>query len=175
MTYAPARLFSVPSPPRLQPTRVGSSYNALDLLVKISHAHDGKYYIWSDLFGGGPMRGVVLVSGLAALLAAGACTRSTRTVVLGPNPDVREAETSRGPSTAATLGVPPGHLPDEGECRVWIPGAPPGRQARRRRAPGRAPHSDADIRCRNHAPAARRDATRTDVLVGIALTTACGP
>src|SRR6266516_3213845 len=72
------------------------------------------------------MRSVVLVSGLAALLAAGACTRSTRTVVLGPNPDVREAETSRGPSTAATLGVPPGHLPDEGECRVWIPGAPPG-------------------------------------------------
>ncbi len=81
------------------------------------------------------MRGVVLVSGLAALLAAGACTRSTRTVVLGPNPDVREAETSRGPSTAATLGVPPGHLPDEGECRVWIPGAPPGRQPRPKSRP----------------------------------------
>ncbi|OLC05277.1 MAG: hypothetical protein AUH45_00940 [Gemmatimonadetes bacterium 13_1_40CM_69_22] len=41
----------------------------------------------------------------------------------------REAEAA-GPSTAATLGVPPGHLPKPGECRVWIPGVPPGRQPR---------------------------------------------
>jgi hypothetical protein len=32
------------------------------------------------------------------------------------------------PSTAATLGVPPGHLPNPGECRIWIPGTPPGHQ-----------------------------------------------
>jgi hypothetical protein len=32
------------------------------------------------------------------------------------------------PSSAATLGIPPGHLPRPGECRVWIPGVPPGRQ-----------------------------------------------
>ncbi len=37
-----------------------------------------------------------------------------------------------GPSTAATLGIPPGHLPDMGECRIWIPGTPPGRQDRAR-------------------------------------------
>lgn len=31
-------------------------------------------------------------------------------------------------STAATLGIPPGHLPEPGECRVWEPGRPPGQQ-----------------------------------------------
>ena len=25
-------------------------------------------------------------------------------------------------------GVPPGHLPPPGECRVWYPGVPPGHQ-----------------------------------------------
>ena len=28
----------------------------------------------------------------------------------------------------AHLGVPPGHLPPPGECRVWYPGRPPGHQ-----------------------------------------------
>ncbi len=32
------------------------------------------------------------------------------------------------PSTASTIGVPPGHLPALGYCRVWIPGTPPGQQ-----------------------------------------------
>jgi hypothetical protein len=35
-------------------------------------------------------------------------------------------------STAATLGIPPGHLPATGECRVWMPGKPPGHQAKPR-------------------------------------------
>lgn len=43
--------------------------------------------------------------------------------------DVTRVETS----TAATLGIPPGHLPPPGRCRVWVPGRPPGHQA----APGR--------------------------------------
>jgi hypothetical protein len=38
----------------------------------------------------------------------------------------------RGPSTAATLGIPPGHLPPPGQCRVWLPGEPPGHQPRPR-------------------------------------------
>jgi len=42
---------------------------------------------------------------------------------------------NRGSSTAATLGVPPGHLPDPGECRVWIPGTPPGQQPRPKSRP----------------------------------------
>jgi len=29
-----------------------------------------------------------------------------------------------------TLDIPPGHLPELGECRVWIPGVPPGQQAK---------------------------------------------
>ena len=32
--------------------------------------------------------------------------------------------------STATLNVPPGHLPELGECRVWIPGVPPGLQSR---------------------------------------------
>lgn len=78
-----------------------------------------------------------VASVLAGLLVAGACSRSTRTIILDspPNPDVRAAEVNRGPSTAARLGVPPGHLPDPGECRVWIPGTPPGHQPKPKSRP----------------------------------------
>ena len=77
------------------------------------------------------------VFAVASLLVAGACTHTMRTIILDspPNPDVRGPEVNRGPSTAATLGVPPGHLPDPGECRVWIPGTPPGRQPRPKSRP----------------------------------------
>lgn len=37
-------------------------------------------------------------------------------------------ETTGDLSTAATLGIPPGHLPAPGQCRLWEPGHPPGRQ-----------------------------------------------
>jgi hypothetical protein len=70
----------------------------------------------------------VTVAALGFALTAG-CTRPTRTVLVVP-----EAR-SEGPSTAARLGVPPGHLPKPGECRVWIPGVPPGRQPRPRSRP----------------------------------------
>jgi len=39
-------------------------------------------------------------------------------------------------STAATLGIPPGHLPPIGQCRIWIPGRPAGHQARARSCDG---------------------------------------
>jgi hypothetical protein len=42
----------------------------------------------------------------------------------------------RSPSTAATLGIPPGHLPPPGQCRVWVPGEPPGHQPRARSCAG---------------------------------------
>ena len=32
---------------------------------------------------------------------------------------------------AAPLDIPPGHLPPTGQCRIWIPGTPPGRQPHR--------------------------------------------
>jgi len=72
----------------------------------------------------------------ASLWLAG-CSSTTKTVIVDPSPQHRSsasgsasasAESNRGPSTAATLGVPPGHLPKAGECRVWIPGTPPGKQ-----------------------------------------------
>lgn len=67
---------------------------------------------------------------LAAIVAG--CTRTV--VVTRPEgqrrPPPAATTTTTGPSTAATLGVPPGHLPPPGQCRVWIPGRPPGRQAR---------------------------------------------
>ena len=43
-------------------------------------------------------------------------------------PPERPPEQPAGPSTAVTLDIPPGHLPEIGECRVWIPGLPPGQQ-----------------------------------------------
>ncbi|MFC1639503.1 hypothetical protein ACFL3B_01915 [Gemmatimonadota bacterium] len=35
-----------------------------------------------------------------------------------------------------SLGIPPGHLPGPGECRVWVQGTPPGLQARARSCNG---------------------------------------
>lgn len=70
----------------------------------------------------------------ASLWLAGACSSSTKTVVVEPSPQQRSTASSSSTtgsshaSTAATLGVPPGHLPQAGECRVWIPGLPPGKQ-----------------------------------------------
>ena len=74
---------------------------------------------------------------IVSMCAVSACSRTTRTVVVEPSPRTQgsssgsasaSTESNRGPSTAATLGVPPGHLPKAGECRVWIPGTPPGQQ-----------------------------------------------
>jgi len=74
---------------------------------------------------------------VAGLVVSGACTRTTRTIILDtpPSPDVRATEVNRGPSTAATLSVPPGHLPKAGECRIWIPGTPPGQQPKPKSRP----------------------------------------
>jgi hypothetical protein len=74
-----------------------------------------------------------LAFAIAGFVTVTACTRSTRTVLL-PDPEVQSSavESNRGPSTAATLGLPPGQLPQIGECRIWIPGTPPGRQPRPR-------------------------------------------
>lgn len=64
----------------------------------------------------------------AALLAAGCASKSTVVVAAPP--------TASRTNTAVALNVPPGHLPPPGECRVWIPGRPPGRQARPRSCNG---------------------------------------
>ena len=43
-------------------------------------------------------------------------------------PEASPAE--KGPATkpASKINIPPGHLPDPGQCRIWIPGTPPGHQ-----------------------------------------------
>jgi len=80
------------------------------------------------------MRSARSVAACLAILAASACSSK---IELSPNqpqpaarrsPPAREAPARR--STAATLGIPPGHLPPVGQCRVWVPGSPPGRQAK---------------------------------------------
>jgi hypothetical protein len=58
-----------------------------------------------------------------AFLAATACSAFPAAQPEAPSPAAgREA------STAATLGIPPGHLPPPGRCRIWVPGLPPGHQ-----------------------------------------------
>ena len=70
-----------------------------------------------------------------------ACSHTTKTVIVAPNPEMRSgAGVNAGnpnshPSTAATLDIPPGHLPNAGECRVWIPGTPPGHQPKPKSRP----------------------------------------
>lgn len=34
------------------------------------------------------------------------------------------------PANSAHIGIPPGHLPPVGQCRIWYPGRPPGHQPR---------------------------------------------
>ena len=61
-----------------------------------------------------------------ALFAAAACKPIPASE---PSPE-HSAATRRRPSTAATLGIPPGHLPPPGMCRVWMPDQPPGQRPR---------------------------------------------
>jgi hypothetical protein len=87
-----------------------------------------------------PRAAVVLIG---SLLAVPSCTRTIYVPVSSPQPATAPVPESRppapqpepprerpapAPATASTLGIPAGHLPDPGECRVWIPGTPPGRQ-----------------------------------------------
>ena len=55
--------------------------------------------------------------------AAAACAA---TVSAGsPDPVYRE---QRHEEDTSPLGIPRGHLPPPGECRIWYPGQPPGQQ-----------------------------------------------
>ncbi len=102
--------------PRDPASTVGLSHRSRANLAKNEHAREG---------------GEVMQTGRRCLLLTAlvvcACVQP---VLVTPEP-----EQDRGPSTAATLGIPPGHLPRPGECRIWIPGAPPGQQPRPRSRP----------------------------------------
>ena len=45
-------------------------------------------------------------------------------------PPARRAEHGQKARGPRKLGVPPGHYPPAGQCRVWFPGRPPGQQPR---------------------------------------------
>ncbi|KPJ88894.1 MAG: hypothetical protein AMS18_13030 [Gemmatimonas sp. SG8_17] len=75
------------------------------------------------------MRGLCPAATLT-LVALAACGVQVGTTP-GPEPAQSQARVG-GPSTAATLGIPPGHLPPPGKCKIWIPGDPPGHQAKAR-------------------------------------------
>ncbi len=72
-------------------------------------------------------------SGVVALALLTACSSNPK--VNGPadaSATISKSSTSSSgqgtKSTAATLGIPPGHLPPPGQCRIWVPGDPPGHQ-----------------------------------------------
>jgi hypothetical protein len=64
---------------------------------------------------------LLLLAGMMVLVSC------SHVVVSDPTPSTPEVKTDKK-STAAALGIPPGHLPPPGKCRVWIPGTPPGHQ-----------------------------------------------
>ena len=74
------------------------------------------------------MRLATIAAASMAILAAAACKPVPASE---PSPQPSAAR-GRSPGTAATLGIPPGHLPPPGMCRVWVPGTPPGHQAKSR-------------------------------------------
>jgi hypothetical protein len=60
------------------------------------------------------------------------------------------------PSNADRLDIPPGHLPAEGECRIWIADTPPGRQARARTCNGAVNTAPAEAMVLEGLPDAKR-------------------
>ena len=89
------------------------------------------------------MRSARMLGPVLGLLAAVACSSiSTSSSKPKPAPAPAPAATAQKPgkgngqkegkSTAANLGIPPGHLPPPGQCKVWMPGQPPGHQAKAR-------------------------------------------
>ncbi len=77
------------------------------------------------------MRTAKLVASCLILSSGIACSSSNPSPPSQPQPVA-----SRSASPAATLGIPPGHFPPPGMCRVWTPGKPPGRQAASRTCHG---------------------------------------
>ncbi len=65
----------------------------------------------------------LFLTGALAWLAAGCAA----TVSAGSPPEPVYAG-ERHEAEGAPLGIPRGHLPPPGECRIWYPGEPPGQQ-----------------------------------------------
>jgi hypothetical protein len=79
------------------------------------------------------MRAILMLSGVMVLLTACSSTRAatTQTRTAGSatraeQPAASAKQPARGPRHLN--GVPPGHYPKPGECRLWYSGKPPGQQ-----------------------------------------------
>jgi hypothetical protein len=73
------------------------------------------------------VKGILMRSAILLLAVALVVASCSPAVVSDPTPSTPDVKVSKK-STAAALGIPPGHLPPPGKCRVWIPGTPPGHQ-----------------------------------------------
>ena len=69
-----------------------------------------------------PLAGFALLS----LVLLSGC--ASRTVVVAGSRTPAPVVVTSDAGFARSLGIPPGHLPPPGECRVWYPGRPPGQQ-----------------------------------------------
>ncbi len=77
------------------------------------------------------------IYGAIVIVAAGTLTACGMQINTTPEPEPAQTQAkAKGPSTAATLGIPPGHLPPPGKCKVWFPGDPPGHQPKARSCDG---------------------------------------
>ncbi len=78
-----------------------------------------------------------LAVGLALFLGPTACSHNaspgsdSKWPVIGSRTGSVVVAGNKDTSTAARFGVPPGHLPPVGKCRVWMPGEPPGQQKKK--------------------------------------------
>jgi hypothetical protein len=83
------------------------------------------------------MRSARLLAPALAIVTATACNSIKASPPEQPAPAqseyVRHSHgRGHGSSSEATLGIPPGHLPPPGLCRVWLSGTPPGHQPKAR-------------------------------------------
>jgi hypothetical protein len=68
----------------------------------------------------------LLTAAMLGILTSGC----SRIIVLRPSEPAATVVTVDRNEDRRPLGVPPGHLPSPGQCRVWFPGRPPGQQPR---------------------------------------------
>lgn len=69
------------------------------------------------------------LGGLLICFALLTMLNSCSMVVRSRTPDVERRDEPSSVSEFKELGIPPGHLPPPGSCRIWIPGRPPGHQS----------------------------------------------
>jgi len=74
-----------------------------------------------------------ILPGLSACSHNASPSSDSGDIVIGSGSDseVLPGNGAENSSTAARFGVPPGHLPPVGQCRVWMPGEPPGQQGKK--------------------------------------------